>query len=62
MRFPEGWYMGFGYSYQQDNLNTYMAFQNDSSVGYVLDEPFVPYKQISQTYWGEATATTGIPV
>jgi predicted CXXCH cytochrome family protein len=50
---PE-WYLGLGYSYQQDNLTTYMAFQNDSSVGYVLDEPAVPYKQIAQTYWGES--------
>jgi hypothetical protein len=34
-----------------------MAFQNDSGVGYVIDEPAVPYKQLSQTYWGESTYT-----
>ena len=47
------WNLGLGYSYQQNNLTTYMAFQNDSSVGYVFDQPAVPYKQISQSYWGE---------
>ncbi|HYA23487.1 MAG TPA: cytochrome c3 family protein [Terriglobales bacterium] len=51
------WTLGLGYSYQQNNLNTYMAFQNDSSVNYVVDEPLVPYKQISQTYWGESSYT-----
>jgi len=50
-----GWNLGLGYSYQQNNLTTYMAFQNDSATGYILDEPLVPYKQISQTYWGEST-------
>jgi hypothetical protein len=49
--------MGLGYSYQQNNLTTYMAFQNDSSTGYILDEPAVPYKQITQAYWGESTYT-----
>lgn len=49
---PE-WNAGLGYSYQQNNLNTYMSLQNDSSVGYVIDDPFVPYKQITQAYWGE---------
>jgi hypothetical protein len=34
-----------------------MAFQTDSSVGYVLDEPFVPYKQIVQAYWGQSDYT-----
>jgi predicted CXXCH cytochrome family protein len=47
------WNLGLGYSYQQNNLLTYMAFQNLPAVGYFLDEPAVPYKQISQTYWGE---------
>ena len=47
------WNLGVGYSYQQNNLTTYMAFQNDNTVGYVFDQPAVPYKQISQTYWGE---------
>jgi len=51
------WNLGLGYSYQQNNLTTYMAFQNDSSVGYVVDQPAVPYKQISQSYWGESTCT-----
>jgi predicted CXXCH cytochrome family protein len=51
------WNLGLGYSYQQNNLSTYMAFQNDSAAGYILDEPLVPYKQISQTYWGESTYT-----
>lgn len=45
------WNASLGYSYQQNNLTTYMAFQNDASVGYVLDEPLVPYKQITQAYW-----------
>ena len=51
------WTIGLGYSYQQNNLNTYMAFQNDSSVGYVINEPLVPYKQITQAYWGETSYT-----
>lgn len=55
LRFVPGWDLAFGYSYQQNNLTTYMAFQNDSGVGYVIDEPAVPYKQISQTYWGETS-------
>jgi hypothetical protein len=45
------WNLALGYSYQQDNLATYMAFQNDAAAGYVLDEPFVPYRQLSQSYW-----------
>jgi predicted CXXCH cytochrome family protein len=53
---PE-WDLGLGYSYQQNNLLTYMAFQNDSAVNYVLDEPAVPYKQITQAYWLESTYT-----
>jgi predicted CXXCH cytochrome family protein len=53
------WALGLGYSYQQNNLTTYMAFQNDNAVGYVLDQPVVPYKQISQSYWGESTYTFG---
>jgi predicted CXXCH cytochrome family protein len=57
LRLLPPWNLGIGYSYQQNNLTTYMAFQNDSSVGYVVDEPAVPYKQISQTYWGESTYT-----
>lgn len=55
MRLTTGWNFGLGYSYQQRNLNTYMAFQNDSSVGYVIDQPNVPYKQITQAYWGESS-------
>ncbi len=54
-RVVPGWNMGIGYSYQQNNLTTYMAFQNDSGVGYVVNEPAVPYKQITQAYWGEST-------
>ncbi len=57
LRLVPAWYLGLGYSYQQNNLNTYMAFQNDSGVGYVVDEPAVPYKQLSQTYWGESSYT-----
>jgi predicted CXXCH cytochrome family protein len=57
IRAMPGWNLGLGYSYEQNNLLTYMAFQNDSSAGYVVDEPNVPYKQISQTYWGESTYT-----
>jgi hypothetical protein len=45
------WKLDLGYSYQQNNLATYMALQNDSTVGYVLDEPFLPYHQLNQTYW-----------
>jgi predicted CXXCH cytochrome family protein len=55
LRFVPGWDLGLGYSYQQDNLNTYMAFQNDSGTGYILDEPLVPYKQITQAYWAESS-------
>ena len=44
------WNLNLGYSYQQNNLATYMAFQNDSAAGYVVEEPFVPYRQLSQTY------------
>jgi hypothetical protein len=51
------WNVGLGYSYQQNNLTTYMAFQNDSAAGYVLDQPLVPYKQITQAYWGESSYT-----
>jgi predicted CXXCH cytochrome family protein len=51
------WNLGLGYSYQQNNLTTYMAFQNDNGVGYVLDQPAVPYKQITQAYWGESSYT-----
>jgi predicted CXXCH cytochrome family protein len=61
LRLVPGWNLGLGYSYQQNNLNTYMAFQNlpgtpglPGFIGYVLDEPFVPYKQITQAYWGES--------
>jgi hypothetical protein len=57
LRLVPAWYLGLGYSYQQNNLTTYMAFQNDSAVGYVIDEPAVPYKQLSQTYWGESSYT-----
>ena len=49
------WNFSLGYSYQQNNLATYMAFQNDSGVNYVLDEPLVPYKQITQDYWAESS-------
>jgi hypothetical protein len=51
------WNLGLGYSYQHNNLTTYMAFQNDSGPNYVLEEPAVPYKQITQAYWGESTYT-----
>jgi predicted CXXCH cytochrome family protein len=51
------WNLGLGYSYQQNNLTTYMALQNDSATNYVLEEPAVPYKQITQAYWGESTYT-----
>jgi predicted CXXCH cytochrome family protein len=51
------WNLSLGYSYQQDNLQTYMAFQNDSSTNYVVDEPLVPYKQLSQVVWGDSTYT-----
>ncbi len=54
LRLEPSWNLGLGYSYQQNNLTTYMAFQNDSAVNYVVDEPAVPFKQISQTYWGES--------
>jgi hypothetical protein len=57
MRFVPGWDLGLGYSYQQNNLTSYMAFQNDSSVNYIDDEPNVPYKQLSQVFWGDSTYT-----
>ena len=57
LRVLPDWNLGLGYSYQQNNLTTYMAFQNDSAVGYVVDEPAVPYKQITQAYWGESNYT-----
>ncbi|HKI13150.1 MAG TPA: cytochrome c3 family protein [Candidatus Acidoferrum sp.] len=56
-RFVPDWNLGLGYSYQQNNLTTYMGFQNDSGVGYVIDEPAVPYKQITQAYWAESSYT-----
>jgi hypothetical protein len=56
-RLVPDWNLGLGYSYQQNNLATYMAFQNDSATGYILDEPLVPYKQITQAYWGESSYT-----
>ncbi len=55
LRVRPSWNLGLGYSYQQNNMLTYMAFQNDSATGYILDEPLVPYKQITQAYWGEST-------
>jgi predicted CXXCH cytochrome family protein len=45
------WNLVMGYSYQQNNLATYMAFNNDAAAGYVVDEPFVPYHQLTQSYW-----------
>ncbi len=51
------WNIGLGYSYQQENLASYMAFQNDSSTNYVVDEPLVPYKQLGQVVWGNTTYT-----
>jgi hypothetical protein len=47
----KNWNLDLGYSYQQNNLATYMAFQNDTAAGYVVDEPFLPFRQLSQTYW-----------
>jgi predicted CXXCH cytochrome family protein len=55
LRFVPGWVLGLGYSYQQNDLTTYMGFQNDAAVAYVLNEPAVPFKQITQAYWGEST-------
>lgn len=55
LRVVPAWELGLGYSYEQNNLNTYMAFQNDSAVGYVVNQQLVPYRQLSQTYWGEST-------
>ena len=51
------WSLGLGYSYQQNNLKSYMAFQNDSSTNYVIDEPLVRYKLLSQVVWGDSTYT-----
>jgi predicted CXXCH cytochrome family protein len=45
------WRMEFGYSYQQNRLATFMAIQNDPGVNYLLQEPLVPYNQLSQNYW-----------
>jgi predicted CXXCH cytochrome family protein len=57
LRASPNWNLGVGYSYQQNNMKTYMAFQNDNATGYILDEPLVPYKQIVQAYWGESNYT-----
>ncbi len=57
LRPAPAWGLGIGYSYQQNNLKTYMAFQNDNSVGYVVDDPAVLYKQLSQVVWGDSTYT-----
>jgi predicted CXXCH cytochrome family protein len=57
MQVVPAWNLGLGYSYQQNNLTSYMAFQNDSSTAYVVDEPLVPYKQLSQVVWGDSTYT-----
>jgi predicted CXXCH cytochrome family protein len=57
LRLVPNWNLGLGYSYQQNNLDTYMAFQNLPGVGYFLDEPFVPYKQITQAYWADSSYT-----
>jgi hypothetical protein len=59
LRLAPDWILGLGYSYQQNNLRTYMAFQNDSSAGYVVDESSVPYKQIAQVYWLQSTYNSG---
>lgn len=50
------WNLELGYSYQQNNLSTYMALQNDPGAGYVLDAPLVPYRQLSQTYWVQSAS------
>ena len=55
LRPVSGWMLGLGYSYQQNTLMSYMAFQNDTAVGYVVNDPAVQYKEISQAYWGEST-------
>jgi predicted CXXCH cytochrome family protein len=57
LRALPNWNLGLGYSYQQNNMKTYMAFQNDNATSYILDEPLVPYKQISQAYWGDSNYT-----
>jgi predicted CXXCH cytochrome family protein len=56
-RIAPGWNLQVGHSYQQNDLNNYIAFQNDAGANYVIDEPLVPYKQISQTYWGQTGYT-----
>jgi predicted CXXCH cytochrome family protein len=55
LRLVPDWNLGLGYSYQQNNLTTYMSFQNDPGVGYVINEPAVPYKQITQAYWADSS-------
>ena len=59
LRLVPDWDLSLGYSYQQNNLSTYMAFQNDPAVGYVLNQPVVPFRQITQAYWGESSYTLG---
>ena len=51
------WTLGLGYSYQQNNLESYMAFQNDASVNYVLDQANVPWKELTQAWWANSTYT-----
>jgi predicted CXXCH cytochrome family protein len=55
LRLVPDWNLGLGYSYQQNNLTTYMSFQNDPGVGYVINEPAVPYRQITQAYWADSS-------
>jgi hypothetical protein len=55
LRLVPDWSLSVGYSYQQNKLRTYMAFQNLPGVGYFLDQPAVPYNQITQAYWGETS-------
>ena len=55
LRPVSGWMLNLGYSYQQNTLMSYMAFQNDSAVNYVINDPSVQFKEIGQAYWGESS-------
>jgi predicted CXXCH cytochrome family protein len=54
---PHNWNYALGYAYLQNNLTTWMAFQNDASVNYVVDEPNVPFRQLTQAWWTDAAWT-----
>src|SRR5208337_2379465 len=47
--------LGTGIFLPAEQLHELHGIQNDSATGYILDEPNVPYKQITQAYWAESS-------